>query len=156
MVVIRLARGGAKKRPFFHVVVTDQRNCRDGRYIERIGYFNPLATGGEIRLSLNEERFSYWRSHGAQPSNRVHSLYKDFRRGPEAVAAKREKAKATKQAAIKAKEEALAAEKAKAEAEEAAAKEPEAAAKADEEKPAETEAKADESPAENKPAEDSK
>ena len=106
MVVIRLARGGAKKRPFFHLVVTDQRNGRDGRYIERIGYFNPLATGGETRLSLNEERFSYWRSHGAQPSNRVNSLYKDFKRGPEAVAAKKESAKAAKLAAAKAKAEA--------------------------------------------------
>ena len=56
MVTIRLARGGAKKRPFYHVVITDKRNRRDGKYIERVGFFNPIARGGELRLQLNQER----------------------------------------------------------------------------------------------------
>jgi len=74
MVVIRLARGGAKKRPFYQVVVTDSRNARDGRFIERIGFFNPLATGQAEKLRLNAERYAYWVAQGAQPSDRVASL----------------------------------------------------------------------------------
>lgn len=77
MVTIRLARGGAKKRPFYHVVVTDSRNRRDGRYIERIGFFNPLAKGQEVRLKLDTERAQHWVSKGAQPSDRVSKLLKD-------------------------------------------------------------------------------
>ncbi len=77
MVTIRLARGGAKKRPFYHVVVTDSRRARNGRFIERVGYFNPIATGGEQRLSLNSERVSYWRGQGAQTSDRVAALIKE-------------------------------------------------------------------------------
>ena len=77
MVVIRLARGGAKKRPFYHIVVTDSRNPRDGSYIERLGYFNPIATGGETRLKLDEVRLAYWQGVGAQPSERVAVLIKD-------------------------------------------------------------------------------
>ena len=80
MVTIRLARGGAKKRPFYHVVATDSRNRRDGRYIERVGYFNPIASGGEVRLHLNQERVDYWISHGAQPSDRVASLLKQYKK----------------------------------------------------------------------------
>lgn len=76
MVTIRLARGGAKRRPFYHIVVTDSRNPRDGRYIERVGFFNPVATGGEVRLNVNNERVNYWVSKGAQPSERVASLVK--------------------------------------------------------------------------------
>ncbi len=76
MVVIRLSRGGAKKRPFYHVVVADKRCARDGRCIERIGYFNPIAAGKEIRLQLNNERIQYWISQGAQPSERVQKLLK--------------------------------------------------------------------------------
>jgi small subunit ribosomal protein S16 len=76
MVTIRLSRGGAKKRPFYHVVVTDSRNRRDGRYIERLGFFNPLAKGAEVRLHLNQERLHYWLSQGAQTSERVASLMK--------------------------------------------------------------------------------
>ncbi len=60
MVVIRLARGGQKDRPFYHVVVTDSRNSRDGRYIERLGFFNPLAKGAEERLRLDSERIVHW------------------------------------------------------------------------------------------------
>ncbi len=77
MVTIRLARGGAKKRPFYHVVVTDSRNSRDGRYIERLGFFNPFARGNEERLRLDDERIDYWKSVGAQPSERVSRLIKD-------------------------------------------------------------------------------
>ena len=77
MVTIRLSRGGAKNRPFYHVVVTDSRSGRDGRYIERIGFFNPVARGNEQRLSLDTERVGYWTSNGAQPSERVATLIKD-------------------------------------------------------------------------------
>ena len=77
MVTIRLARGGQKSRPFNHIVVTDSRNSRDGRYIERLGFFNPIARGNEERLRLDEERIAYWRSVGAQPSERVVRLIKD-------------------------------------------------------------------------------
>jgi small subunit ribosomal protein S16 len=77
MVTIRLSRGGAKNRPFYHVVVTDSRSARDGRYIERIGFFNPVARGKEVRLSLDSERIQYWTSKGAQPSERVAKLIKD-------------------------------------------------------------------------------
>ncbi|MDQ8036141.1 MAG: 30S ribosomal protein S16 [Pedobacter sp.] len=77
MVTIRLARGGAKKRPFYQVVVTDSRNARDGRFIERVGFFNPIATGKEERLRVNADRYQYWVSQGAQPSERVAQLVKD-------------------------------------------------------------------------------
>jgi small subunit ribosomal protein S16 len=77
MVTIRLARGGAKKRPFYSVVVTDSRNARDGRFIERVGFFNPVAKGNEERLRVNTERYQYWVSQGAQPSERVASLVKE-------------------------------------------------------------------------------
>lgn len=80
MVTIRLSRGGAKNRPFYHVVVTDSRNSRDGRYIERLGFFNPLARGQEQRLLLDSERVDYWRSKGAQPSDRVTSLIKEAKK----------------------------------------------------------------------------
>lgn len=76
MVTIRLARGGAKKRPFYHVVVTDSRNRRDGRYIERIGFFNPMASGQEETLRLDVARAEHWISRGAQPSERVAKLIK--------------------------------------------------------------------------------
>ncbi|MGR8930414.1 MAG: 30S ribosomal protein S16 [Gammaproteobacteria bacterium] len=77
MVSIRLSRGGAKNRPFYHVVVTDSRNSRDGRYIERLGFFNPLARGGEQRLVLDAGRVQYWQANGAQASDRVAKLIKD-------------------------------------------------------------------------------
>ncbi len=77
MVTIRLARGGAKKRPFYHIVVTDSRKRRDSGYIERLGYFNPRATGQEVRLHVDMERVGYWRGVGAKPSERVESLLKD-------------------------------------------------------------------------------
>lgn len=80
MVTIRLARGGAKKRPFYHIVVTDSRNRRDGRYIERIGFFNPVAKGGEVRVQVNFERVDHWLGHGAQASDRVAGLIKQERK----------------------------------------------------------------------------
>lgn len=76
MVTIRLSRTGAKKRPFFHIVVTDSRNARDGRYIERLGFFNPIARGAEERLRLDKARIDHWVSKGAQASQRVASLLK--------------------------------------------------------------------------------
>jgi small subunit ribosomal protein S16 len=78
MVVIRLARGGAKKKPFYHVVITDRRNPRDGRYIERIGIFNPVAKGADIYLRLNQERLNHWLAQGAQASARVQQLIQQF------------------------------------------------------------------------------
>jgi small subunit ribosomal protein S16 len=76
MVVIRLARGGAKKSPFYSVVVADSRNRRDGRFIERVGFYNPTAAEGQEGLRLNSERIAYWRSTGAQLSDRVALLVK--------------------------------------------------------------------------------
>ena len=78
MVRIRLTRGGAKRRPFYHIVATDRRNRRDGRYIERLGFFNPIATGGETKLKINLDRVQYWLSQGARPSDRVATLIKEF------------------------------------------------------------------------------
>jgi len=74
MVTIRLSRGGAKKRPFYHIVVTDSRNKRDGRFIERVGFFNPMAKGAEETLRIDRDRVSHWVSQGAQPSDRVTKL----------------------------------------------------------------------------------
>ena len=85
MVTIRLARGGSKKRPFYHLTVADSRKARNGRFVERIGFFNPIATGGEVRLSVNQERANYWLSQGAQPSERVVQLLKDAAATPAAV-----------------------------------------------------------------------
>lgn len=87
MVSIRLSRGGAKNRPFYHVVVTDSRSSRDGRYIERVGFFNPLARGGEERLVLDGERVQYWKANGAQPTDRVAKLIKDHSKAVATVAA---------------------------------------------------------------------
>jgi small subunit ribosomal protein S16 len=79
MVTIRLSRGGALKRPFYHIVVTDRRNRRDGRYLERLGFFNPIANGEEVRLSVDLQRIEYWKGHGAQTSDRVARLIKQYR-----------------------------------------------------------------------------
>ncbi|SFN60016.1 30S ribosomal protein S16 [Nitrosospira briensis] len=78
MVIIRLARGGAKKRPFFNMVVADSRNARDGKFIERIGFYNPRAAGGEEALRVQMDRVTYWKSHGAQLSATVTRLVKQF------------------------------------------------------------------------------
>src|ERR1041385_653770 len=93
MVKIRLARAGAKKRPFYHVVATDSRKARDGRFIERLGYYNPKATGDEKQLVIDRSRVTYWTGKGAQVSDRVTFLLShiksttDTRRG--AAAARR-------------------------------------------------------------------
>lgn len=76
MVVIRLARSGAKKRPFFNIVATDSRNRRDGRFIERVGFYNPMASGNEIPLNINTERLAHWQQNGAQLSPTVARLVK--------------------------------------------------------------------------------
>jgi small subunit ribosomal protein S16 len=76
MVVIRLARGGAKKHPFYSIVATDSRNRRDGRFIERVGYYNPVAAGAEVSLSINTERLAYWEQNGARLSPTVTRLVK--------------------------------------------------------------------------------
>ena len=76
MVTIRLARGGAKARPFYHIVVTDQRMKRDGRHIERLGFFNPDAAEAEQGIRLDRARYDYWVSVGAKPSERVSKLVK--------------------------------------------------------------------------------
>lgn len=78
MVKIRLSRVGTKKRPFYHIVVTDSRNKRDGRSIERIGFYNPVATGKEQKLNIDTARIEYWLANGAQASGRVTRLLKDF------------------------------------------------------------------------------
>ena len=77
MVVIRMARGGAKKRPFYRIVVADKRSPRDGKFIERLGFFNPVAKGAEERLKLDLAKAQEWISKGAQPSDRVASLIKE-------------------------------------------------------------------------------
>ena len=76
MVVIRLARGGAKNRPFFNVVVTDSHNRRDGRFIERVGFFNPIAGDSEEGLRLHLDRIEHWRKQGARLSETVSALVK--------------------------------------------------------------------------------
>ena len=83
MLTIRLARSGAKKRPFYHISVADSRMPRDGRFVERIGYFNPIASGQEVRLEIDLERVDYWIGQGAQPSDRVLNLLKQNKETPE-------------------------------------------------------------------------
>ena len=85
MVVIRLARSGAKKRPFFNMVVADSRNRRDGRFIERIGYYNPVAAESEKGLVVNTERLAYWQGHGAQLSPTAARLVKLAAAAPQAA-----------------------------------------------------------------------
>ena len=80
MVVIRLARHGAKKKPFYQIVAADKRMPRDGRFIEKLGFFNPVASGQAEKLRMELERVEYWLSQGAQPSDRVKSLIKDARK----------------------------------------------------------------------------
>lgn len=77
MVKIRLTRGGAKKRPFYHIIVTDSRSARDGRNIERVGFYNPVATGGEKRVELDAERVQHWIKNGAQMTDKVAALFKE-------------------------------------------------------------------------------
>ncbi|WP_211824436.1 30S ribosomal protein S16 [Kistimonas asteriae] len=76
MVTIRLARGGSKKRPFYHLTVADSRNAQGGRFIERVGFFNPVARGQEERVRIDRERVDFWLAQGAQMSDRVQQLVK--------------------------------------------------------------------------------
>jgi small subunit ribosomal protein S16 len=76
MVVIRLSRGGAKARPFFHIVVADKRLRRDGRFIERLGFYNPIAKDNEESIRVAQDRLTYWRGVGAQASPTVERLLK--------------------------------------------------------------------------------
>lgn len=101
MVKIRLARAGAKKRPFYHVVATDSRNPRDSHYIERLGYYNPMATGGEQRLVVDQARIEYWTKNGAQVSERVAFLVTHGPGKAEGGAEAKPKAKAAKAEAAK-------------------------------------------------------
>jgi small subunit ribosomal protein S16 len=87
MVTIRLSRGGTTKRPFYHIVATDHRSRRDGRYLERLGFFNPIASGKDTRLRVDLDRVNYWVSQGAQLSDRVAELLDSERAAKAAVAA---------------------------------------------------------------------
>ncbi|HHH13291.1 MAG TPA: 30S ribosomal protein S16 [Thiolapillus brandeum] len=87
MVTIRLARTGAKKRPFYHIVAADSRSPRDGRYIERLGFFNPVAKGQEEPLRIDLERVDHWLSQGAKMTERVEALVKQYRKQAQSEAA---------------------------------------------------------------------
>ena len=80
MVIIRLSRGGSKKRPFYHITVADSRVSRDGRFIERLGFYNPIARGAEESSRVDFERFDYWISQGAQVSDRVKLIVKTYKK----------------------------------------------------------------------------
>ena len=126
MVIIRLSRGGSKKTPFYNVVVADSRNRRDGRFIERIGFYNPMAKIGTEALRIDNERVTHWKGHGALLSDSVNRLVKLHSKGPDAIVALKKK-DADKIEARKAKEAAKKAEELKAAME---AKEAEEKAKA--------------------------
>ena len=161
MLTIRLARAGAKKRPFFHITVADSRKPRDGRFVERVGYFNPISSGKEVRLEINQERIDYWLSQGAQVSDRVLTLIKEKSETPEEKAKreqtkeKRRLRKVAKRVAAKPAEEPVEAATEEPAAEETPAEEPVEAATeepAAEETPAEEPVEA----ATEEPAADSK
>ena len=142
MLTIRLARAGAKKRPFYHVSVADSRMPRDGRFVERVGYYNPIASGQEVRLELDVERIDYWIGKGAQPSDRVWNLLKQNKETPEQTEKRLEakEQKRQKKLAKRLAEKEPVVEEAPAEeapAEEAAAEEAPAEEAAAEEAPAE-------------------
>ena len=120
MVVIRLSRGGSKKSPFYNVVVADSRNRRDGRFIERVGFYNPSAKAGAEGLRIDAARITYWTGNGAQMSDTVARLAKNHAKGPEAMLAAKAK-DAAKADASKAKAVALEAAKVKATADAAKA-----------------------------------
>ncbi len=136
MVIIRLARGGAKKNPFYNVVVADSRNRRDGRFIERVGFYNPSASANAEGLRIDLARVAHWQNNGAQLSDTVARLVKFHAKGPEAAIAAKAKdaakveAKKAKAAAEEAAKLKAAADAAKAEADAQAAVEAEAAKEA--------------------------
>ena len=159
---IRLARGGAKKRPFYRIVVAEASAPRDGRYVERVGTYNPMVPKDhEQRLTLNGERITYWMSKGAQPTERVHKMLATaglaaapvIREQPKKSAPGKKRAEREAEAAEAAAAAAEAADAEAAAAEEAAAEEAPAEEAVAEEAPAE-EAAAEEAPAEEAPAED--
>ena len=156
MVIIRLARSGAKKNPYYFITVADERRPRDGSFIERLGFFNPTARGQEERLRVDLDKINEWVSKGAQLSDRVQYLVKEAMLSPEELKAKMDarKAKAdAKKAAIEAKLAKEAEEKAAEEA--AAAEAAEAAAEGAEEAPAEeAPVEAEEAPVEEAPVEE--
>lgn len=80
MVIIRLSRTGNKKRPFYHIVLADKKSPRDGRYVERLGFFNPIATGNSIEMKINLERIEYWIMNGAQISDKMNYLIKKYKK----------------------------------------------------------------------------
>lgn len=129
MVIIRLARGGAKKTPFYSLVVADSRNRRDGRFIERVGFYNPSAKAGAEALRIDEARVTHWQSHGAQLSETVARLVKFHAKGPEHAIASKAK-DAAKADAAKAKVAAADAAKAKVAADAAKAEQDAKAAEA--------------------------
>jgi small subunit ribosomal protein S16 len=144
MVIIRLSRGGSKKTPFYNVVVADSRNRRDGRFIERIGFYNPMAKIGTEALRIDNERVTHWKGHGALLSDSVNRLVKLHSKGPDAIVALKKK-DADKVEARKAKEAAKKAEELKAAMD---AKEAEEKAKAAEAAAAPVEAAPEAAPAE--------
>jgi small subunit ribosomal protein S16 len=85
MVKIRLSRGGAKGRPFYHIVVTDSRSARDGRNIERVGFYNPIAAGKDVKLKIDAERVNHWVGTGAQLSDKVRFLMKESSKAAKAA-----------------------------------------------------------------------
>ena len=147
MVIIRLARSGAKKNPYYFITVADERRPRDGAFIERLGFFNPTANGQEERLRIDLEKIDEWVSKGAQLSERVSALIKEAKLTPEEFAAKVE----AKKAKAAAKKAALAEKLAK-EAEQTAAND----APAEEEAPAEEAPAEEDAPAEDDSSEDEK
>ena len=149
MVIIRLARSGAKKNPYYFITVADERRPRDGAFIERLGFFNPMAKGQEERLRLDLDKLNEWVSKGAQVSDRVNNLVKEAKLTPEELEAKM----AAKKAKADAKKAAINEKLAK-EAEAKAAEEASAEEAAAEETPTEEEAPAEEAAAEETPAEE--
>ena len=158
MVVVRLAKSGAKKNPYYFITVADSRKPRDGAFIERLGFFNPSAKGSEERMRFNVERLDHWISQGAQLSDKVSELAKDARLSSDELQAKLDAKidkRAQKKEAIKAQKIAELEAKAKEAAEEAAEAEAPAEEAPAEEAPAEEEAKAEaEAPAEEAPEEE--
>ncbi len=159
MVTIRLSRGGAKKRPFYHLVIADKRSPRDGRFIEQVGFFNPVAQGQEERIRVDISRIEHWVAQGAQMSERVAYLVNEAKEGrfaarPKKVIVSKAKPKAEAKAEpiVTPAEEAVAEAEAEAPAEPVAEAAPEAEAKAEvpaeAEKPAEAAADAEKAPKE--------
>ena len=153
MVIVRLAKSGAKKNPYYFITVADSRKPRDGAFIERLGFFNPSAKGSEERMRFNIERLDHWIGQGAQLSDKVKELAKDARLSPDELQEKLERKKEKrdkKKEAIKAKKVA----ELEAKAEEATTEEVPTEEATTEEVPAE-DAPAEEAPAEDAPAEES-